>query len=70
VFCAKVGDYLAAGQILAEVIDPITDRVTPVACTREGLLYVRSVRRMASAGMTIAHVAGPKAHRQGYLLSP
>ncbi len=70
VFFAKVGDYLAAGQILAEVIDPITDRVTPVACTREGLLYVRSVRRMASAGMTIAHVAGPKAHRQGYLLSP
>ena len=70
VFCAQVGDYLKAGQILAEVIDPITDRVTPVACSREGLLYVRSVRRMATAGMTIAHVAGLEAYRQGYLLSP
>lgn len=70
VFCAKVGDYLAAGQVLAEIIDPITDRVTPIACRREGLLYVRSVRRMATAGMTIAHVAGTKAYRQGYLLSP
>ena len=70
VFCAQVGDYLEAGQILADVIDPITDRVTPVACARAGLLYVRSVRRMATAGMTIAHVAGAKAYRQGYLLSP
>ena len=70
VFCAQVGDYLEAGQTLAEIIDPITDRVTPVVCTRGGLLYVRSVRRMATAGMTIAHVAGAKAYRQGYLLSP
>lgn len=70
VFCAKVGDYLAAGQVLADIIDPITDRVTPVPCARGGLLYVRSVRRMATAGMTIAHVAGVKAYRQGYLLSP
>lgn len=70
VFCAQVGDYLEAGQILAEIIDPITDHVTPVACTHAGLLYVRSVRRMATAGMTIAHVAGPRAYRQGYLLSP
>lgn len=70
VFCAQVGDYLEAGQILAEIIDPITDHVTPVACTRGGLLYVRSVRRMATAGMAIAHVAGVEAYRQGYLLSP
>ncbi|MCF5720683.1 succinylglutamate desuccinylase/aspartoacylase family protein [Pseudomonas syringae] len=70
VFCAKVGDYLAVGQVLAEIIDPVTDRVTPIACAREGLLYVRSVRRMATAGMTIAHVAGREAYRQGDLLSP
>lgn len=70
VFCAQVGDYLEAGQTLAQIIDPITDRVTEVACEHEGLLYVRSIRRMASAGMTIAHVAGPTAYRQGYLLSP
>lgn len=70
VFCAQVGDYLAAGQVVAEIIDPVTDRVTTVACIREGLLYVRSLRRMATAGMPIAHVAGVEAYRQGYLLSP
>ena len=70
VFCAQVGEYVEAGQILAEIIDPITDRVTHVACTYAGLLYVRSIRRMATAGMTIAHVAGAQAYRQGDLLSP
>jgi predicted deacylase len=70
VFCAQVGDDVEPGQIVAEIIDPITDRVTPVACVHKGLLYVLSVRRMATAGLTIAHVAGATAYRQGYLLSP
>ena len=70
VFCAQVGDYLNAGQVVAHIIDPINDSVTAVTSTWEGLLYVRSLRRMAIAGMPIAHVAGPEPHRQGYLLSP
>ena len=70
VFCARVGDQLEAGQVVAEIIDPVTDHVMTVTCTRGGLLYVRSLRRMATAGMTIAHVAGVEAYRQGYLLSP
>lgn len=70
VFLAEVGDYLEAGQIVAEIIDPILDTVTPVRCIREGLLYARSLRRMATSGLSIAHVAGPQAYRSGYLLSP
>ena len=70
VFCASPGDYLQAGQLIAEVIDPVSDRVTPVYCTAAGLLYARSLRRMATAGMVIAHVAGQHAYRSGYLLSP
>ncbi|MNF83931.1 Succinylglutamate desuccinylase / Aspartoacylase family protein [compost metagenome] len=64
------GEYLQAGQLIAEIIDPISDRVTPVHCTNAGLLYARSTRRMATAGMVIAHVAGLEAYRTGYLLSP
>jgi hypothetical protein len=33
-------------------------------------MYARSLRRMATAGMVIAHVAGTVALRSGYLLSP
>ena len=70
VFIAKPGDCLSAGQLIAEIIDPISDRLTPVYCTHPGLLYARSLRRMATAGMVIAHVAGRDAYRSGYLLSP
>ena len=70
VFGAKPGDYVEAGQLIAEIIDPISDKLTPVYCTNPGLLYARSQLRMATAGMVIAHVAGQEAYRSGYLLSP
>ena len=70
VFHVTPGQYLEAGQLVAEVIDPLSDRVTPVRNSQPGLLYARSLRRMATAGMVIAHVAGREAYRSGYLLSP
>ncbi|MCK9799722.1 succinylglutamate desuccinylase [Pseudomonas chlororaphis] len=70
VFSVLPGEYLEAGQEVAQIIDPITDRVTPVHCQNAGLLYARSLRRMATAGMVVAHIAGQQAYRTGYLLSP
>ena len=70
VFAALPGEYLEAGQLVAEIIDPVLDQVTPVHCATAGLMYARSLRRMATAGMVIAHVAGTEAYRSGYLLSP
>jgi predicted deacylase len=70
VFCTQPGEYVEAGQLIAEIIDPISDLVTPVHTLNPGLLYARSLRRMATAGMVIAHVAGTEAYRSGYLLSP
>jgi predicted deacylase len=70
VFCAMPGEYVEADQLIAEVIDPISDAVTAVHAGHAGLLYARSLRRMATAGMAIAHVAGTDPYRSGYLLSP
>jgi predicted deacylase len=70
VFCAQPGEYVEAGQLIAEIIDPISDAVMPIHCQNSGLLYARSLRRIATAGMAIAHVAGTQAYRSGYLLSP
>ena len=70
VFCTLPGEYVEAGQLIAEVIDPISDAVTPIHAANAGLMYARSLRRMATAGMVIAHVAGTEAYRSGYLLSP
>ena len=70
VFCCMPGEYLEAGQLIAEIIDPITDRVTQVHNEKPGLLYARALRRMATAGMVVARIAGAEAYRSGYLLSP
>ena len=70
VFHATPGQYLEAGRLIAEVIDPLTDRVTPLRNTQAGLLYARTSRRMATAGMVVAHVAGEQVCRSGYLLAP
>ncbi|KPX42971.1 M14 family metallopeptidase [Pseudomonas syringae pv. tagetis] len=70
VFCAMPGEHVEAGQLIAEVIDPISDTVTGIHALNAGLLYARSLRRMATAGMVIAHIAGTRAYRSGYLLSP
>jgi len=69
VYHARPGQQLEAGQLIAEVIDPLSDRVTAVRNSQPGLLYARSVRRMATAGMVIAHVAGQQVCRSGYLLA-
>ncbi|HGM5580669.1 TPA: succinylglutamate desuccinylase/aspartoacylase family protein [Pseudomonas putida] len=69
VFHARPGQYLEPGELIAEVIDPLSDRVTAVRNVQAGLLYARSVRRMATTGMVIAHVAGEKVCRSGYLLA-
>ncbi|WP_060493322.1 succinylglutamate desuccinylase/aspartoacylase family protein, partial [Pseudomonas sp. NBRC 111140] len=68
VYHAKPGQHLEAGQLIAEIIDPLSDRVTAIRNSQPGLLYARNVRRMATAGMVIAHVAGEQVCRSGYLL--
>ena len=69
VYHARPGQHLEAGQLIAEVIDPLSDRVTAIRNSQPGLLYARNVRRMATAGMVIAHVAGEQVCRSGYLLA-
>lgn len=70
VFCAVLGQYLEADELIAEIIDPVSNSVTPVRNRQPGLMYARSLRRMATAGMLVAHVAGAQACRSGYLLQP
>ncbi|CAM3882973.1 Succinylglutamate desuccinylase / Aspartoacylase family protein [Vibrio aerogenes CECT 7868] len=70
VLCAEVGEQVTAGQLIAEVIDPVTDEVAQIRATHPGLLFSRTMRRTATAGMLVAHVAGEIPVRSGYLLAP
>ncbi|WP_269531890.1 succinylglutamate desuccinylase/aspartoacylase family protein [Chitinimonas sp. BJYL2] len=63
------GEQIQAGEVVADVIDPLSDTVTPVHASVSGVLYARSFVRYATAGMDLCKVAGSVPFRSGYLLS-
>ncbi len=67
-FLKEVGAEVQAGDVLAEVIDPVTAEVTLLKSPVDGLFFARDFVRFASAGMRIAKVAGREAVRTGKLL--
>lgn len=67
-FVKEVGDEVRAGEVLAQVIDPVTAEVTELKSPVDGLFFARDFVRFASAGMRIAKVAGRDALRTGKLL--
>ena len=68
-FLKKPGDWIQAGEALAEVINPLTSEVTALVSNTDGVLYALENRYFATAGMRLAKVAGAKAFRTGKLLS-
>jgi uncharacterized protein len=66
----EIGEHVCAGDVIAEVLDPLKDTLTPLAAQSEGLLYARHWTRFATAGMLVARVAGEGAMRDGPLLVP
>lgn len=75
VFAKKPGDYVAVGEPVADILDPLSQDIDrarlPVFARTDGVMVARSRRRMVRAGDIIADVAGarPLPHRQGKLLS-
>ncbi|HEX5683742.1 MAG TPA: succinylglutamate desuccinylase/aspartoacylase family protein [Ideonella sp.] len=69
VFLADCGERLAAGQPLAELIDPASGACTTLSSPVDGLLYARASRRFVRAGATLAKVAGREPLREGRLMS-
>jgi uncharacterized protein len=69
-FVAGVGERVAANQLLARIVDPLTPRDTEIRSGIEGTVYARHNLRWATAGMEICRVAGATPVRSGNLLSP
>lgn len=64
----KIGEKIAAGEVVAEIVDPITDQVTPLLAEYGGILYARNLMKFATAGMLVVRLAGENAGREGDLL--
>ncbi|QCB45543.1 succinylglutamate desuccinylase/aspartoacylase family protein [Hydrogenophaga sp. PAMC20947] len=69
-FAAKPGDHVRAGQTLAHVIDPLSNRSTPVVASTDGVIYARHSLRWATANLELCRIAGHTPIRAGNLLSP
>lgn len=68
VFHAEVGDVLAVGDAVAELVDPLADTVTTVRAEVAGVMYARTYDRYVLPHDDLANIAGSVAFRTGNLL--
>jgi predicted deacylase len=68
VFAAQVGQTVQAGELVAEVIDPIASQTHRVVAGVTGVFYARIRDRYALAGAELAKIAGATAFKTGELL--
>ncbi|CAM2146881.1 Succinylglutamate desuccinylase/aspartoacylase family protein [Pararobbsia alpina] len=69
VYRAPLGAWLKPGDAVADIVDPLSDRVTTLVSAIEGVLFTRRVVRYVHAGAMVAQIAGPKPFRTGNLLT-
>lgn len=68
-FLRKPGDWVKAGDAVAEVINPLTAQVHTLSSATEGIIYAQENHHFATAGMWLVKVAGSTPFRTGKLLS-
>jgi len=69
VFRKKLGEKVAAGEPIADIVNPVSGQVTAVAASRPGLLFASTAHRHLLRGMHVCKVAGTDSFRSGSLLS-
>jgi uncharacterized protein len=70
VFRRAPGDQISSGELVAEVIDPLSGQIAAVNAGTDGVLYARISTRFAFAGKRLAKISGQHPTRTGKLLSP
>jgi predicted deacylase len=69
VFHAMIGDRVREGDVIAEVVDPLTGATVEAKAPCDGVMFARIAQRFVTKGMRLAKVAGTEARRTGKLLS-
>ena len=69
VYVRELGEYVRAGDVIVEVIDPIGGTVHAVRTRSDGLFFARDAQRFTRAGRSLCKVAGAEAVRSGKLSS-
>lgn len=69
-YAVPLGAQVTPGQVVAQITDPVTGTVHPVAATTAGVFYARPATRIAEVGKRLGKIAGTVPFRDGPLLSP
>ena len=69
VFRRALGERIAAGDHVLDVVDPITGQAHAVHAKSAGLLFARESQRHATAGRSLCKIAGEVPVRRGKLTS-
>ncbi|MBZ2207684.1 succinylglutamate desuccinylase/aspartoacylase family protein [Massilia soli] len=69
VFRKRLGEQVAAGEALADLIDPVSGATTELRAGVAGVFFARTAHRYVLRGMAVGKVAGTVAFRAGKLLS-
>ena len=69
VYVRELGEVIRRGEVVFEVIEPISGAVHAVASRTDGLFFARESQRYTRAGRALAKVAGAVAVRSGKLSS-
>nr|WP_315258177.1 M14 family metallopeptidase [uncultured Duganella sp.] len=69
VYTRELGERVAAGDAIADLIDPVGGDTTVLRAAVDGVFFARSAHRHVIRGMNVGKVAGAKAYREGDLLS-
>jgi predicted deacylase len=69
VFLKKLGEQVAAGDAVADIVNPVSGQTTTLHAGRAGVLFASTAHRHLLRGMHVCKIAGREAHRSGSLLS-
>ncbi|KQQ47380.1 deacylase [Duganella sp. Leaf126] len=69
VYVREMGEQLQPGDVIADLIDPVSGSTTAIRTSVAGVFFARSAHRHVLRGMNVGKVAGATAFRAGDLLS-
>ncbi|MCC2954739.1 M14 family metallopeptidase [Massilia sp. IC2-477] len=69
VFLKALGDRVAAGEAVADIVNPVSGATATLRAGQDGLLFASTAHRHLLRGMQVCKIAGATPFRSGSLLS-
>ncbi len=69
VFHKQLGERVEAGEPIADIVNPVSGKVTTLSTSQAGLLFASTAHRHLLRGMHVCKIAGTASFRKGNLLS-